>query len=372
MQVIYIGESFPNKIEKSIYLAGTNSESDNWKQKALEILELLEYDGCVFISQWKDNVIIDSKKEYQWTETAIKMSDNHLFYFDRENDPAIVATDLYGSLKNRNTTVLVSFNDNLNDFQEYHSKHTFKDLYNGLLHIVNSQTSTIRHDGERFIPQHIFNSIQFQNWYKQHKLLGNWISDANLLFEFIIKDFTFAFILHINMFIKNENRYKNNEFIFSRTDISSCVLYKLEADIKDSKIVLISEFRTPVNNSEGIVYELPGGSSNNLKDEAKKVVEDEIFEETGFKIKINKLVNHSDRQLCSTLSTHKSALFSYELDEMEFNILKLNDNKVFGNTNESEYTTVKIYTLNEILENDNIDWSNIGQIMTVMKKFLID
>jgi 8-oxo-dGTP pyrophosphatase MutT (NUDIX family) len=374
MQIVYIGDPTPNQINKTVYLAGTASNINNWRQKAIEILRLLEYDGIVFVPQWKENtLLIDSEKERKWEEKCVAMSDHILFYFDRDIDNNIIgieSTDLFGKLKdNKNVVLVTNPNAKLVDYQiTYVKEHNiphFQELYNGIKHIINQQTDIIRRDGERFIPQFIWKTPQFNSWYKSHQKLGNWISDARLLISHGTYDFIFAYTLWVNIFIKSENRFKNNEFIISRTDIASCVIFKRAEQLVDTEIILVSEFRTPVNNESGVVLELPGGSSNNNVSMTETVLS-EIKEETGFNADPQRLTFHNSAQTYATMLTHHSHLYSYELDDIEYNIISMNNNKTFGNIEETEYTTVKIMKLGEILNNNNIDWTTIGQILTVM------
>lgn len=172
----------------------------------------------------------------------------------------------------------------------------------------------------------------------------------------------------VNIWIESEKRYKNNEFIITRTDISTCVMYYQNPDPLESEIVIIKEFRSPVNNKFGFVYEVPGGSASKQNVDIKQVIVDEILEETGFKCDISKLEFNTSRQLASTMLTHKAHMFSYELNAYELQEIKRLCGTTHGNIEDTEITYVEIYKLKDLLTNDKLDWSNLGMICSILIK----
>jgi 8-oxo-dGTP pyrophosphatase MutT (NUDIX family) len=384
MRIIYAQEAIPNQINKSIFLAGPSlrpgQDGISWRINALEILRVLEYDGVVFVPESEDgsfNENFNWETQVMWESKCLRMSDNILFHINRDIESGLLGlttNDEWGFWKDSGKCILSTDpNADKTDYQEWWAKElkvpSFNDLFSALRHIIKTQQDAPRVDGERMIPQEIWLLDQFQTWYKQLKVNGNWISDARVLNAYRIpsNNKIFAFSLWVNIFIRNENRYKNNEFIFSRPDISSCVMYYPRENRADSEIILVSEFRSPVNNEKGKIYELPGGSSIKPGENALNVVIDEIMEETGLtSIDITRIEHVGARQLAGTILTHKSHLFAYELSEAEYINVKTNVGKVFGNEQDSERTELHLFTLQEIMDNDYIDWSNLGQIMSVV------
>lgn len=388
LKIIYAQQAVPNKINKSIFLAGPSlrpgQEGISWRIKALEILEMLEYDGVVFVPEFEGGEFDENFNwdiQVMWESKCLKIADNILFNMNRNIDNKLLgltSNSELGYWVGSGKCVLVTpLNADKVEYQKFQAKENkvpqFQDLYNGIKHILDDQTSEIRMDGERFIPQEIWKLESFQDWYKSMKATGNWISDAKVLNTYRIpsNNKIFAFSLWVNIYIKAENRYKNNEFIFSRPDISSCVLYK--PDLKDklnSDVIFISEFRSPVNNSKGMVYELPGGSSVKVGIDPKDRIIDELEEETGFKPNIHKLQFEGAKQLYSTLVTCKSYLYSYELSVFELN--KIEDNikqgKTFGVAEDTELTYLHTFKIRDLLDIDidYIDWANIGQVLKVI------
>ena len=212
---------------------------------------------------------------------------------------------------------------------------------------------------------YIWKLKSFQNWYKAQSEAGNRIDDAELLYSFRpgFKDFIFMFVLRANIYIKSEDRNKTNEFVLSRPDISTVLLWKREKSFEDSEVVLIKEFRTPSTSSDGFVRELVGGSSNKT-DDLQTIAIEEVLEETGFVIKRERLKSLGSRQMCATLSAHKSNLYSVKLTEDELKWFKSQKDIVHGNKEDSERTFIEVYTVKDLLNNENIDWSCLGQIFS--------
>lgn len=378
LQIVYAQETVPNNIQKSIFLAGPTlregQEGESWRKKALDVLSLLEYDGIVFVPEPREGMFNDFNYDAQilWETRCLRIADKIVFYLNRnikQDLLGLTTNDEWGYWKDSGKCILITEpNADKVRYQEWWAKElktpVYHELFSGLKDIISGLNNNLRLDGERFIPQEIWELEQFQSWYKQLKENGNWISDAKVLNTYRIpsNNKIFAYSLWVNIFIRNENRYKNNEFIFSRPDISSCVLYKKADNILDSEVVIVSEFRSPVNNSEGLVYELPGGSSVKIGIDPKERIIEELEEETGFEPDINKLVFEGERQLCATLLTHKNWLYSYELSDIEYMKIKANVGKIFGNIEDTERTELHLFTVADILDKKYIDWSNLGFI----------
>ena len=77
MKIVYTLDKIPNKINKSIFLAGPSMRDTNvgsWRKKALEILKKLGYDGVVFVPEYAD----DSAYEVEY---RIRHKDGSIRYF---------------------------------------------------------------------------------------------------------------------------------------------------------------------------------------------------------------------------------------------------------------------------------------------------
>lgn len=385
MKVVYTTQSLPNEIGKSIFLAGPSLRSHqshlvSWRKKAIQILETLEYDGVVFVPESESGNFtdLDYKIVNDWESKCLNIADNILFYINRNIEDGILGLTTnqeFGYWIKSGKCVLATEPDaDSVRYQETWAEKLnvplYHDLYNSLKHIIDLQKEgSIRKDGERWVPLYIWNTQQFKSWYNSLKEAGNVLQEAKVEDVFLLPNGkVFSFRLWANVYISKEKRNKVNEFIFSRTDISSCVLYYPKPDIMETEIVLVKEFRTPVNNKEGYVYEVPGGSSVKNNEDIKQTVLDEIGEETGFDPDINKLEYENDRQLVATLSTHKCHLFSYELSSYELNDIKKNSDKTFGNAEDTELTYVEVKKVYQIINENLLDWSNVGMILSVLNK----
>jgi 8-oxo-dGTP pyrophosphatase MutT (NUDIX family) len=383
MEIIYAGENVPRQIKKSIFLAGPSPRSHNkdmvsWREKAIHILKVLEYDGVVFVPEGRGGVYPSSyDTQIQWETKCLNVADNIFFYINRdiENEVLGLTTNSeFGQWMESGKCVLVTepTADSVR-YQEYWAKElkvpAFKDMYNGLKCVLDVQgEGSYRVEGERSVPLEVWNSEIFQSWYTQLKSNGNSLQDAKVLKTFRIpsNNKLFAFTLWANVYIAKENRYKNNEFVLSRTDISSCLLYYWRPDPLECDIVLVSEYRTPVNNKKGMVYELPGGSSMKEGVDPKQTIIEELHEECGFEPSVSKLEFVLSRQLASTMLTHKSHLYKYRLDQFELEKIKHNQGKTFGNAEDTEMTYVHVVKVRDIINAEYVDWSNIGQILSVL------
>ena len=223
-----------------------------------------------------------------------------------------------------------------------------------------------REYGETRIPMHIWNTHQFQNWYKDLKNAGNRLLDARVLNTYKVWENVFAFALWVKIDVVSEGRIKENEIIFSRPDISTVVAYYKQNS--KTYITLIKEFRSNVSNKNGYVLELPGGSSLNDSFTPSKIAQHELVEETGLYIKdVERFKLCTVRQMAATFTTFKNHVYKVELQEDEFNMLKefADTKKVFGE-NEEERTQLEIIEMNDI-EHKEMDLSVIGSIYMALK-----
>lgn len=379
MKLVYALEQFPTSYSKSIFLAGPtprDSSIKSWRPEAIKYLEELGYDGVVFIPEPRDNNFTkDYDKQIDWENEGLNRADCILFWVPRdlETMPAFTTNVEWGMWYNSGK-VVIGFPEEApkNKYLKYQAEqlqlninNTLKDTVSDAINIIGDGAH--RKNGECYVPLYIWNTPMFQNWYLSQISVGNELRYAkvNYLFKMPKAKKVFLYILHVHVYIKSENRIKENEFVLSRTDICSSVLYKLEEDILDTKIVLVREFRSPVSNSECMVYELPGGSS--IKDSDNlQIIYDEIKEEVGIELEKNKLKYEYSKQLMSTLSSHKCHLYSYSLSDSEFEEINKTLGIVHGVEEDSERTYTEIFSLKDIVNKDLVDWSSLGMIFSII------
>lgn len=394
MQIVYTGEEMPYKITKSIFLAGPSlrpgqdEEMESWRQDAIQILKDKGFDGVVFSPEYRDpkkHGEFNYDKQVDWEDKYLNVADCILFWVPRD-----LSVDKKGNLK------LPAFTTNIEwgawcdtgkvvfgcpeDAEKVEYMKYYAEKYN--VPIGETLTEAIEYAmekvadgaervlGERFVPLFIWNTSSFQNWYKAQTSAGNRLEDARLLFNFRprFKDFVFTWSLKANVYVASEDRFKDNEMVISRPDISCvCLWYDHLGDdsIFDKSVVLVKEFRTPASTEDGFIRELPGGSATTDKD-AKEMAAEELHEETGFMIDPDRLKEHRPRQLAGTFSAHKAHLYSAELDEKELEWFLSQDGIVHGNIEDSERTFIEVHSVKDLMENNLTDWTTLGMILQVL------
>jgi 8-oxo-dGTP pyrophosphatase MutT (NUDIX family) len=380
MQLIYAPNEIPTNFSKSIFLAGPTPRSKDvtsWRGDAINYLDKAGYDGVVFLPEPEDgNFSTNYEDQIDWEEKAMNASDIILFWIprDMERMPALTTNTEFGEYFKLGKCVLGTPNEAVKiKYQRYKAEKqhipSFIDLFEMINYVVGYLGEGIkRKGGETQVPLHIWKTPQFQEYYANLKFAQNRIDGAKLLWCFNVgknKDIPFCYAMHMNIFVSQENRNKVNEIILSRKSISSVLLYKKDKNnINDSQIVLIKEFRSTVNNFEGFVYELPGGSSFNPNDKPTDVASNEVFEETGLLIEPDRIkMIPLSRQIAPTFATHKTHLFMCELSDSEIQYFKDSEDQPRGNIKESEMTYSKVFTLAGIMDNGCVGWSDLGMIL---------
>lgn len=383
MQVIYYKDSLPKVINKSIFLAGgslrPNQDGVSWRKEALSILEDIGFDGVVFCPENQDGKF-DEDHNYsetvEWEELGLNVADCILFWMPRDlkNLPCFTSNHEFGAWQNSGKVVL-GYPDTAEKmkYQQYYADKLNIPSFNTLEETIRAAVDFVadgddRTGGERNVPLYIWNTPQFKSWYNAQVLAGNRLDGARALYNFRPgnKSFVFMNVLHVDMYIKSEDRNKNNEFVVSRTDISSVLMYLPNSNIKETQVVLVREYRSPASTKNGFILELPGGSSTNTSDDALDTAAEEVFEETGMHIDSSRLKYQGARQLAGTLSSHKLHLYSIEITEEELVWFKSQDGIVRGKEEDSERTYVEVHAVNDLLENELTDWTTLGTILSVL------
>lgn len=381
MNIVYSNHQFPDKINKSIFLAGPTPRDNttiSWRKEAIEILQSLNYDGDVFIPEPSDGKTYPNyDNQFKWEDEALNKADCILFWIPRN-----INTKTYGLTTNiewgkwqQSGKVVIGFPQD-SDNNRYIQKEVGElglDLHNTLLDTIKGAMEIVsdgsdRVGAETYVPLYVWKTKEFQQWYQSQKNVGNELrwAKVNYLFKMPKAKKVFFWVLHAHVYIKAEDRVKEIEFAISRSNMCSAVLYKKDnINIYNSEVVLIKEFRTPVNNSECMVYEIPGGSSISEKENID-VIHDEILEETGLNIDKNKLIFIEERQCMSTLSIHRNYLYCLELTQSEMDEIKSKKGQTFGVEEDTELTYIEVFKLKDILNSNLLDWNNIGMILRVI------
>lgn len=392
MEVVYTGEEMPEKVTKSIFLAGptprNKDEVESWRPDALKILEDKGFDGVVFVPEGRDGQFkMDYDDQIGWEEKYLNVADCIVFWVPRDIEP-----DSKGYPKMAAFTTNVEFGtwqdsgkvvfgappdaDKIGYLKHYAEKYnapvsdTLTDTLNDAIEMVGDGAE--RTDGERFVPLFVWKLPSFQNWYQAQTKAGNRLDGARLLFTFRprYKKFVFLWVLQVDVYVESESRHKTNEFVLSRTDISSVLLYHDPADsggsIKEYEVVLIKEFRSPAATPDGFIRELPGGSSIKPDEDPEVTAAEEVHEETGFYLDPQRLVSYGARQLAGTFSSHKSHLYSAMLHADEIKWFKSQDGIVHGKEEDTERCFIEVKPVWELIKKKEVDWSTLGMVFAAL------
>ncbi len=384
IQVVYVGQDFPAHITKSIMLVGPTPREghvSSWRPEAIQILKNLGYDGVVFVPEGEHNTWTTSyEMQIETEERMLHTADCIVCWVPRElvTMPAFTTNDEYGTWKYSGKVVFGA--------PEGAAKVRYQQYYANKLSIPSHLTlestlvsamerlgaGALREGGECQVPLYIWQTPSFQQWYKNLRQAGNRLDGARVEWTFRVgknRSLVFFWALHVDIYVASEDRHKTNEVVIARPDIATVVAYRRGDTLSDTDIVLIKEFRSPVSNSRGFVYEVPGGSSFKPGDNPRQLAANECSEETGLVIATERMCQHDSRQLIATLSVHHAHLFSVELTEREINELRAAEGVAHGIEEDTERTYVEVKKLSEIMRADSgLDWSMLGMILSVVSR----
>lgn len=392
MDIVYALEAVPQTYSKSIFLAGPSPRDEsheNWRESALEMLVEANYDGVVFVPLPRDGAwTYDYTSQIKWETKCLGIADVILFWVPRDMEtlPGLTTNVEFGNWFDSGKCVLGAPSSAVKMRYLYHQansehvpqSHTLRSTVKNAMDKIGEGAK--RTAGERDVPLHIWKLPHFQNWYKAQVAAGNRLDGAKLLWSFRVgptKAFTFAYAMHVDVYIASEKRNKTNEFIISRPDIATIVAYSVPNPDEPltAEIALIREFRSPAVTTDGFIREVPGGSSWKPGADPFEVMTHELEEETGlgvengFKIDPSRLRLIGARQLVGTLSTHKAHVFACELSDEEMTFLKRQqeENIVHGVEADTERTYVEVHPLMMLIAGQvEVDWSMMGMILTAL------
>ncbi len=388
LTLVYALEEPPKEYAKSIFLAGPTPRSldvASWRPRAIELLRAAGYDGVVFIPELRDGREHDWEAQVEWEERCLNLADCILFWLPRQfaTMPGFNTNDEWGVWKDSGKAVFgAPPQADRTAYQRYYAKKLLVPYAETLeetvrLAITELGDGALRKGGEREVPLPIWRTASFQQWYEAQKDAGNVLVHARQVFAYRArrKQVMYLWTLHVDVYVRAEKRHKANELVMSRTDVVAVLLYQRGATPRDTTIVMVQEFRSPVSNSDGLVCELPGGSSFDESLSAREIAADEVREEAGLSITLERLVYHGEAQLVATFSAHRMRLFSAELtpEELAWVMEQAASGATFG-SDANERTRIKITTVGAIMAGAasvtervrSIDWSTIGAIWTVL------
>lgn len=389
MRTVYSGEPFPNSWTKSLFLAGPTPRSPevrSWRPRALQILQGCGYDGIVFVPENRDgSQPAGGYEDYaDWEHKGLNAADCIIFWIPRDlkNLPGFTTNIEFG-LFVKSGKIILGFPPDAEKvrYLAFAAEKFWIPRFSTLEETIAAAVKFVgegafRSGGECQVPFIIWKTSTFQKWLGSQKAAGNRLDGAKV--EWLLRlrkkpDYALVWLMHVDIYVAQENRNKNNEIIVSRPDISTLIMYKKGVDFLRTKIVLIREFRSAAATSDGFIWEFPGGSSWKEEISPAEVAIEETAEETGLKIEANRITFHGSRQLVGTLSSHKANVFSVELTEEEFGCLEdqkglIHGTGADGKDPSGERTYVEIKTVEETLKENLVDWGTLGMIFSVLSE----
>jgi ADP-ribose pyrophosphatase YjhB (NUDIX family)/nucleoside 2-deoxyribosyltransferase len=392
MRVFYTREELPETQTAAIFLAGPTPREAvdrTWRQDAVDFLQKIGFPGEVFLPENRDpteaweNGSFSYAEQVDWEEKALNRADVIVFWIPRDMDkmPGLTTNGEFGFWSARDPAKVVLGTPPTAEkvrYQEYNAQqigitteHTLEATLVAACDKIRQPMA--RHGGEAEVPLHIWRTASFQRWMNAQWSAGNRLDGARVLWAHRVGpqlNFLFSWSLKVNVYVREENRNKVNEFVVSRTDISCILAYcpSRTRDWLDSEVILVREFRSPSTNPECFVWELPGGSSFKPGENPQLVAMHELQEEAGLVLHPERFKLRGSRQLAGTWSAHHAHLFSVQLTEDEIVKVKEDErkNKTFGVQTDSEITYVRVRTVREIIREKLVDYATLGMILEGM------
>jgi hypothetical protein len=214
----------------------------------------------------------------------------------------------------------------------------------------------------------IWHTPSWKKWYDALLSVGNRLDGAKVEWSFRVGPggvFVLFWAVHANIWVAVERRHKSNEVVIARPDIACVLAFLPGADMLDTEIILVKEFRSPCRNESGFVHELPGGSSFNPHTDVLQQAADELHQETGIRVEKSRLLQHASRQAAATVSTHHVHMFSCRISDAEMASARKEaaEGRPHGNPDETERTYIVTATVRQCLQEAKVDFTTLGLIM---------
>lgn len=177
-------------------------------------------------------------------------------------------------------------------------------------------------------------------------------------------DVPLLFVVRPTVRQNGTGRLRAHEVIVARPDVASVVAWG-HNDVGGVDVVLIHEFRVGANNPGGRLCELPAGSSETWREDTDddwvRTAHDELVEETGLDVAIERLISRGARQLSGGLSIHRTHIFSVELTAAELEQVRTNPGPFGAGAIEACYPTLRTWPCADV----DIDAATLGIIAVV-------
>ncbi len=345
MQLVFSDQPLPLAHTRSVFLAGPSPRSPeipDWRPQALEVLQRAGFDGTVLIPIPEARFSGSGGNEPGWSYTgqveweakARARADVIVFWVPRVLDTSRADLGMPGFTTNFEmgedlTTAKVLYGRPggaaKTAYLDQKAREYGLQVHDSLESVLGEALAVLgsgayREGGEADVPLFVWRSAAFQSWYASLKAAGNRLDGASVLGHVILgRGFLFSFTLKVKVWVASEQRHKSNEIIIARPDTSAVLATYRDPSAGVLKVILVREFRSPVNNERGFVYELPAGSSTQAGMDPQLNAQHELEEETGLRVEdLRRFKRAGRRQLAATFSVHRAELYAIELTPKEF------------------------------------------------------
>jgi 8-oxo-dGTP pyrophosphatase MutT (NUDIX family) len=378
MQIVYAREDLPASVTQTIFLAGPTPRSPavkSWRPAVIAELERQGFAGTVFVPEPRGGAWASAyEDQIVWEEASLHAADCILFWVPRDMEtlPGLTTNVEWGTWASSGKVVLsappgAAHVKYLFHYADQLSAPIASDIAGAVAaarKLIGD--GAVRTGGERNVPIHVFRHPTFQAWYEAQRAAGHRLEHARVLWSYFAggqRDFLFLWALRATIDVPHENRNKR-ELVLGRTDVCSVLLYRRGPTLLDTEVVLVREVRNAARTSDGMVHELPGGSSWSHDDDVMRIALHEVEEETGYAPRT--LALKGARQLAPTLLAHQATLFAAELSDADLEGIRAGLGRGRGVAADGERTYTELWTVREVLARELVDWSALGMILSVL------
>ena len=386
MQIVYSDQEFPELVEMSIFLAGPSPRKKGvWdpRRGILEELAARGYKGTVYVPVPEKKFLGGDEDpswtyddQIEWECKARERADVVAFWVAREMQelPGFTTNIEFGEDLGSGKVVYgrpagapkCKYLDRRAQMAGISVHESIESLASEALERLGQ--GAMRRGGCASVPLDMWRSEQFGSWLAAQERAGNRLVSFRQLFRHPLQGPVFAFAAWVEVYVASENRVKANEFVFARSDVSA-VLAHGPLRGSDTEILLVKEFRSPVKNAQGYVYELPSGSVEPGCSALENALR-ELKEEAGLDIaRASRARPLGSRQCAAVSGAHSCALFALELDEAELAGIRLaqRQGKSFGQEADGECCWPLLATAGEIYGGAlPVDFSVLGMVSCLL------
>jgi hypothetical protein len=381
MKIVYVFQPFPYTFHKSLYLAGPTPRDPtvaSWRPQALHLLKSFAYDGVVFVPESQEGQRIDMyEQQMDWELEAMRRADVLLFWVPAEKGtlPAYTTRIEFGLQVQSGKVVLgmpheaykTRYMEKLAKKYGLTSHATLEGTVKAAL--AKLGVGSERSGAECLIPLNLWRAPHFQHWYTAQTSAGHTLTDVPSI-EWVFRvgadhAFPLFMALHVAIQVHGEERIKANEAVIIRPSIVTICAYCPGDTRARDRFLLVKEYRTSAMNTQGFVFELPGGSSWQPEVDPIDVAVDELKQETGMRLGRDRFRQVGQRQVAATMIANEALLLAVQLAPAEMDAIATRQGEQHGNSAETEQTALYVFTRQQLIEGELVDYATLGQIALV-------